>query len=207
MFGRIHQWIHLDLMFSVLEVYYIDKILNRYRPVQIVCFSCVNFGRFCFSRAWSFSFRLSNLWAWSYSYHLLIIPLKSRGSVVMPSFIFDVSNLCFLFSSLGLLEAYWFSLLISSFQFHWFLLKFLFLFFFLNLFCFGCAGSSLWYKGFSLQWLLSLQSVGSRHKTLVVAPQGLGFVAQGLSCFAACEIFPDQGSNPYSLHWQMGSFF
>ena len=30
-------------------------------------------------------------------------------------------------------------------------------------------------------------------------------VVHGLSCFAACGIFLDQGSNPCSLHWQMDS--
>ena len=30
-------------------------------------------------------------------------------------------------------------------------------------------------------------------------------VAHGLSCSMACGIFPDQGLNPYSLHWQADS--
>ena len=30
-------------------------------------------------------------------------------------------------------------------------------------------------------------------------------VAHGLSCSAACGIFPDQGSNPCPLHWQADS--
>ena len=30
--------------------------------------------------------------------------------------------------------------------------------------------------------------------------------AHGLSCFAACGIFPDQGSNPCPLHWQADSY-
>ena len=30
-------------------------------------------------------------------------------------------------------------------------------------------------------------------------------VVHGLSCPAACGIFPDQGLNPYSLHWQTDS--
>ena len=47
--------------------------------------------------------------------------------------------------------------------------------------------------GFSLRWLLLLQSTGS-----VV-------VAHRLSCFAACGIFPDQGSNLCPLHWQADS--
>ena len=31
-------------------------------------------------------------------------------------------------------------------------------------------------------------------------------VAYGLSCSPACEIFPDQGSNPCPLHWQADSY-
>ena len=30
-------------------------------------------------------------------------------------------------------------------------------------------------------------------------------VAHGLSCSAAYRIFPDQGSNPHPLHWQVDS--
>ena len=32
-------------------------------------------------------------------------------------------------------------------------------------------------------------------------------MSHGLSCSVACGIFPDQGSNPCSLHWQADSFF
>ena len=32
-------------------------------------------------------------------------------------------------------------------------------------------------------------------------------VAHGLSCSAACGIFPDQGLNPCPLHWHADSFF
>ena len=52
--------------------------------------------------------------------------------------------------------------------------------------------------GFSLCWLLLLWSTGSRHVGSVV-------VAHGLSCSAACGIFPDQGLNPCPLHWQADS--
>ena len=52
--------------------------------------------------------------------------------------------------------------------------------------------------GFSLRWRLLLQSTGSRHAGSVV-------VAHGLSCSAACGIFPDQGSIPRPLHWQADS--
>ena len=52
--------------------------------------------------------------------------------------------------------------------------------------------------GFSLSWPLLLRSTGSRRAGSVV-------VAHGLSCSAACGIFPDQGSNPCPLHWQEDS--
>ena len=88
-------------------------------------------------------------------------------------------------------------------------------FFFFNYFIFVCVGSSLlragfspavasggysslWCMGFSLQWLLLLQSTGSRHA-------GFSSCGHGLSCSAACGIFPDQGSNPCPLHWQADS--
>ena len=52
--------------------------------------------------------------------------------------------------------------------------------------------------GFSLWWLLFLQE----H-----APQRVGsvVVAEGLSCSLACGIFPEQGSTPNPLHWQVDS--
>ena len=59
--------------------------------------------------------------------------------------------------------------------------------------------SSLWYIGFSLRWLLLLQSMGSRRAGSVV-------VAHGLSCSAACGIFPDQGSKSCPLHWQVDPY-
>ena len=34
---------------------------------------------------------------------------------------------------------------------------------------------------------------------------GLVIVAHGISCSVACGIFPDQGLNPCSLHWQADS--
>ena len=45
---------------------------------------------------------------------------------------------------------------------------------------------------------LLLRSTGSRRSGSVV-------VAHGPSCSAACGIFPDQGLNPCSLHWQADS--
>ena len=52
--------------------------------------------------------------------------------------------------------------------------------------------------GLSLSRPLLLQGTGSRRAGSVV-------VAHGLSCSAACGIFPDQGSNPCPLHWQADS--
>ena len=52
--------------------------------------------------------------------------------------------------------------------------------------------------GLSLSRPLLLRSTGSRRAGSVV-------VAHGPSCSAACRIFPDQGSNPCSLHWQADS--
>ena len=52
--------------------------------------------------------------------------------------------------------------------------------------------------GLSLSRPLPLRSTGSRRAGSVV-------VAHGPSCSAACGIFPDQDSNPCSLHWQADS--
>ena len=79
------------------------------------------------------------------------------------------------------------------------------------------GNSLLQCAGFSLQWLLLLQSTGSRHmgfsscgtRTLVVARRlqsaGSVVVVHRPNCSAACGIFPDQGSNPRPLHWQVDS--
>ena len=86
--------------------------------------------------------------------------------------------------------------------------------FLIYLFIFGCVGSSFLCEGF-LQLRragatlhrgarashccgLSLRSTSSRRAGSVV-------VAHGLSCSAACGIFPDQGSNPCPLHRQADS--
>ena len=52
--------------------------------------------------------------------------------------------------------------------------------------------------GLSLSRPLLLRSTGSRRAGSVV-------VAHGPSCSAACGIFPNQGLNPCSLHWQADS--
>ena len=89
-----------------------------------------------------------------------------------------------------------------------------YLFIYLFIFIFGCVGSSFLCEGFLQLWRagatlhcsarashyhgLSLRSTGSRRAGSVV-------VAHGPSCFTACGIFPDQGSNPCPLHQQADS--
>ena len=93
-------------------------------------------------------------------------------------------------------------------------------FFFNYVFIYGCAGSLLLRRlslvavsgaalhlslRASLWWLLSLQSTGSRARAPQLQHVGLEVVAHKLSCPEACGTFPDQGSNPCSLHWQARS--
>ena len=52
--------------------------------------------------------------------------------------------------------------------------------------------------GLSLSRPLLLRSTGSRRAGSVI-------VSHGPNCSAARGIFPDQGSNPYPLHWQADS--
>ena len=71
--------------------------------------------------------------------------------------------------------------------------------------------SPLWCAGFLLPWLLVPWRTGCRHMGTVVAAcrlksAGLVVVVHGLHCFAACEIFPDRGSNLCPLHWQADSY-
>ena len=58
--------------------------------------------------------------------------------------------------------------------------------------------SSSWCVGLSLSRPLLLRSTGSRRTGSVI-------VAHGPSCSTAYGIFPDQGSNPCTLHWQADS--
>ena len=69
--------------------------------------------------------------------------------------------------------------------------------------CEGCP--SLQCMGFSLQWLLLLQSTGSRCSGFSSSSMGLVVVVQGLNCSKACGIFKDQESNLCPLHWQVDS--
>ena len=64
--------------------------------------------------------------------------------------------------------------------------------------CGGGGHSSLRCTGLSLSRPHLLRGTSSRRAGSVV-------VAHGLSCSAACGIFPDQGSNPCALHWQADS--
>ena len=64
--------------------------------------------------------------------------------------------------------------------------------------------------GSSLRWLLLLQGMGSRCASSVVVAHvlwstGSVVVVHGLICSTACGVFPDQGSNPCPLHWQVDS--
>ena len=78
---------------------------------------------------------------------------------------------------------------------------------FIYLFIFGCTGSSLLRVGFSLVAVSggysSLRCIGfSCSGARAPGAWASVVVVHGLSCSAACGIFPDQGSNPCSLHWQ-----
>ena len=110
----------------------------------------------------------------------------------------------------------------NSYSFFFFFLKsqsphlFYFILFFFNLFIYfwlcwvfvsvrglspvAASGglSSSRCAGLSLSRPLPLRSTSSRRAGSVV-------VAHGLSCSAACRIFPDQGSNPCPPHWQADS--
>ena len=98
---------------------------------------------------------------------------------------------------------------------------------FICLFIFGCTGSSLLRTGFLQLWRAAATlhcSVQASHcggfsccgaralaaRASVVVARGLQsagsvVVEHGLSCSVACGIFPDQGLNPYPLHWQADS--
>ena len=70
--------------------------------------------------------------------------------------------------------------------------------------------SSLRCVGFSLQWLLlfGARALGAQASVVVARrlwSAGSVVAVHGLSCSAACGIFPDQGSNLCSLHWQADS--
>ena len=69
---------------------------------------------------------------------------------------------------------------------------------------------SLWCAGFSLQWLLLLQSTDSTHPVFsscgLQAPEHrLNVAAHELICSTACGMFLNQELNPCPLHWQADS--
>ena len=81
----------------------------------------------------------------------------------------------------------------------------------LNLFIFGSARSS--FTGSNKQGLHSLvvehrllTAVASRCRARPLGHVSSVVVAQRLSCSRACGIFPNWGSNPCPLHWQVDSF-
>ena len=67
----------------------------------------------------------------------------------------------------------------------------------------GSRGYCLWW-GFAGFWLLWTQAPGAG-ASVVVAHRLSSCRSLGLSCYIAWGIFPDQGSNPCSLHWQANS--
>ena len=71
----------------------------------------------------------------------------------------------------------------------------------------GEQGSTLYLQcmGFSLRWLLLLQSTCSGAWASVAAVHSAA-VAHRLRCSVASRIFPDRGSNPRALHWQVDSY-
>ena len=68
------------------------------------------------------------------------------------------------------------------------------------------AALQLWCAVFSLSWFLLLQSSGSRASGLQqLQHAGSTVVTHGLTCSAACGLFPDQGLNLCFLHQQKDS--
>ena len=70
-------------------------------------------------------------------------------------------------------------------------------------------------RGSSLKWLLLPQGTGLRTHGLAhglsscssqALESGSGGVGHGLSCFVACGTFPDHGSDPCPLHWQVDPY-
>ena len=99
----------------------------------------------------------------------------------------------------------------------------IFYFFFLRSFIFSCAGSLLLWPGFPLVvehrgcslavvcgLLTAVASLAvehglSVHGLLELQLAGSAVVVRVLSRPAACGVFPDSGSNPHPLHWQVDS--
>ena len=80
-----------------------------------------------------------------------------------------------------------------------------YLFFFLAALCFRCCALASHCSGFSC---CGAQALGAWASVVVARglySAGSVVVAHGLSCSTACGIFPDQGSNPCPLLWQVDS--
>ena len=146
MFDKIHQWTHLGLLLSAWEGYWFN-VFNRYKHIQIFYFFLLSFDSLCLQGIGPFHLDYQICQHRIFHSIPLVSFLMSVSSVVifLLWFISD-SNLCpfstfFLVSLSRVLLIFldffhrtsflfpWFSLLISYFQFHWFLLYYLFLFY------------------------------------------------------------------------------
>ena len=110
------------------------------------------------------------------------IPLKNNHSFIFFIFYFFLKNFTFIYLFIYLFWLCWVFVSVRG----------------LSLVMASGGHSSSRCAGLSLSRPLLLRSTGSRHTGSVV-------VAHGLSCSAACGIFPDQGSNPCPLPWQADS--
>ena len=63
----------------------------------------------------------------------------------------------------------------------------------------------LWHTGSGVLGLQQLWHVGSVFVSLQLQSTGSEVVVHGLSCSAACRIFPHRRQNPRLLHWQTDS--
>ena len=107
------------------------------------------------------------------------------------------------------------TLLVTSCFFFFFVLKMSVMFARLFIFIFDCAGSSLLRTAFTCSetgvlflgcrvWTYCGGFSRCRARALGVRAQELWHM--GLGCPMACGIFPEQGSNLFSLHWQADSY-
>lgn len=112
MFGRIHQWIHLSLEFSISRIDL--EILRLSVPFEWVLAVCL-------SRTLSISFALPNLMAWSCSKYLPVILTISVQSVVMSPLSFLAVIICIPFLSLFLSLSLCVSLFFLDQSEHWFI--------------------------------------------------------------------------------------
>ena len=81
----------------------------------------------------------------------------------------------------------------------------------LGIHCFAQGVLVVWTSHFGGLSRWRAQGLGAQHMSSVVGAfrlqsAGSVVVAEGLSCFVACEIFPDKGSNLCRLHWHVDSY-